>query len=174
MKRLINAVLFQVVWFACLLGGNVWALVATAAYLAIHRHYFMKSPREWRLLAVFVLLGVMVDGALFEFGVFSAEKSMFWVHGLPPIWLLCLWLSVATLFPHSLVFLRSRYWLSAGVGMVGPTLSYYAGAKMTGIMLAEPTWLSLVIVAFLWALILPLGLYLSEKWGLFEMQGTKT
>ena len=167
-KPLINGVLFQAVWFACLLGGNLWALVATTLYLLVHHYYFMRDRTEWRLLAVFVLLGVILDGALFDFGVFSANQDMFWMRGLPPAWLLCLWLCVGTLFAHSLAFLRGRYWLSAGMGAIGPTLSYYTGAKIADISLAEPIWQSLMAVALIWSLVVPFGVYLVEKWRLFE------
>lgn len=178
MKRLINAVLFQIVWFVCLLAGNVWALVATVVYLFLHDRYFMQTRKEWRLIAVFLLLGVMIDGSLFHIGVFSAETPEVssvtsFSSAFPPIWLLCLWVSVATLFAHSLAFLRSRYALAAMMGMVGPTLSYFAGANLSGITLATPIASTLLVVALIWSLVLPFGFYLAEKWSLFEEKGQK-
>ena len=65
MKSLLNAILFQAVWFICLLAGDLWALVVTASYLFLHDRYFMHSRREWRLFLVFLTLGVIVDGTLF-------------------------------------------------------------------------------------------------------------
>ncbi len=169
MKRFLNAAFFQIIWFVCLLAGSAWALAATALYLFLHDRYFMTTRREWRLLFVFVALGLLVDGTLFQLGVFSNGDGN-GVIAIPPVWLLCLWVSTGTLFVHSLAFLRSRYLLSSALGMIGPTMSYFAGARLAGITLAEPIFMSLLVVALVWAIVLPLGFWLSEKWDLFEDQ----
>lgn len=171
MKPLIQAVLFQGTWFACVLGGNVFALFVTLLYLFLHDRYFMNKRKEWRLMLLFLLLGVIVDGTFFYLDVFSVPSGTQWIENLPPIWLLCLWVCVATLFAHSLSFLQGRYWLSAGLGLVGPVFSYAAGAKMAGIVLASPYWLSLIYVGMAWSLILLLGVYLCGKWGLYSNEG---
>lgn len=170
MKPLMNAILFQVVWFVCLLAGNAWALVATLVYLIVHDRYFMQTRKEWRLLFTFLVLGVVIDGTLFQIGVFSSNVTLLEQATLPPIWLLCLWVCVGSLFPHSLAFLRSRYVLSALMGAVGPTMSYFAGANLAGIRLAEPLLSTLFIVAIIWSLVLPLGVWLCGKWALFQRE----
>lgn len=167
MKPLFNAALFQVTWFICLLGGSLWALVATFVYLFLHDRYFMNTRREWRLLGVFVGLGFIVDGTLFQLGVFLNNGSSDWLR-LPPIWLICLWGCTASLFAHSLAFLKARYLLSSVLGLIGPTMSYFAGAKLAGISLAQPVWFSLSLVAVIWSMVLPLGVWLSERWRLFN------
>ena len=167
MKRLLNTILFHIVWFVCLLAGSAWALVATGLYLFVHDRYFMRTRREWRLLLVFIVLGVIIDGTLFQLGVLSSDEASNDIH-IPPVWLLCLWVSTGTLFVHSLAFLRSRYWLSVIVGMFGPAMSYFAGAELAGISLAEPLFMSLFVVALVWAMVSPLGLWLSERWELFQ------
>ncbi|MCB5162551.1 DUF2878 domain-containing protein [Marinomonas algarum] len=173
MMRLANAILFQLVWFICLLFGSAWALAATAVYLFLHDRYFMRTRREWRLVCVFLCLGFIIDGVFFQLGLFSIANADPDAFKLPPIWLLCLWVSVATMFAHSLDFLRSRYVLGAVMGMIGPPMSYFAGAKLAGITLAEPTILSLFAVGAMWMLVLPIGIRLSEKWALFSLQGAK-
>ncbi|MGB5996444.1 MAG: DUF2878 domain-containing protein [Marinomonas sp.] len=170
MKPLMNAMMFQGVWFACVLGGNTLALIITSVYLFLHDHYFMNKRSEWRLVLLFFLLGVLIDGSFFHFGIFSSSADAQYFGNLPPIWLLCLWVSVATLFAHSLAFLRTRYYLSAMLGFIGPTCSYLAGVKLTGISLAEPWWLSLFAVALAWSLILPVGVYYCETWALYSKE----
>jgi len=172
MKRFLNAILFQIVWFVCLLAGSGWGLAVTVLYLFLHDRYFMTTGREWRLLLVFVVFGIVIDGTLFQLGVFSNGDENGLV-AIPPVWLLCLWVSTGTLFVHSLAFLRSRYFLSALIGMIGPTMSYFAGAKLAGITLAEPILMSLFIVSAIWAIVLPFGFWLSEKWDLFDDQELK-
>lgn len=173
MKSLMNAILFQAVWFICLLAGSVWGLVATVVFLLLHDRYFMGSKREWRLLASFLLLGAVIDGTLFQLGIFKVATNEMPGLNLPPVWLLCLWVSVGTLFAHSLKFLRSRYLFSALLGAIGPTMSYFAGANLAGIRLAEPTLLSLIFVAIIWSMVLPLGVWLCEKWALYPKEGER-
>lgn len=173
MKPLMNAILFQIVWFVCLLAGSAWALIATVCYLLLHHRYFMTDRREWRLLFVFLGLGLLIDGSLFQIGIFSTSTEVLSDIKTPPVWLLCLWVSVGTLFAHSLAFLRSRYLFSALLGAVGPTMSYFAGANLAGITLAEPVMLSLCVVAIVWSMVLPLGVWLCEKWALFPKEGEK-
>lgn len=171
MKPLINALLFQGVWLVCVLGGDFWALGATLLYLFLHDHYFMNKRAEWRLVIMFFLLGTVIDGALFHFGVFTRIQNINEnVTTFAPIWLLCLWILAATLFAHSLAFLRSRYGLSALLGFSGPPFSYAAGAKLAGIQIAEPVWLSLCGVGLIWMLLVPLGVYLCGKWALYSVE----
>ena len=120
---------------------------------------------------VVCLLGLVVDGTLFQIGIFSTNTEVLSSIKPPPVWLLCLWISVGTLFAHSLAFLRSRYILSALLGAIGPTMSYFAGAKLAGITLAEPMVFSLLMVAVIWSMVLPLGVWLCEKWALFQSKG---
>ena len=169
-KAIINGILFQTVWFVCLLFGSFWAVIATALYLVLHKVFFIQNMKEWRLIVLFLVLGIVIDGSLFRWSVFTSETDTWTTQGIPPLWLLCLWISVATLFAHSLVFLQKRYWLAAGFGLIGPTMSYFAGAKMAGITLAQPIWQSLLLVAAIWAMILPLGVWLTHKWQLTEKQ----
>ncbi|WP_394182985.1 DUF2878 domain-containing protein [Marinomonas posidonica] len=167
-KAIINAVLFQTIWFVCLLMGSLWALLATMCYLAFHHLFIMKNRHEWRLICVFLLLGFVVDGSLFRLSVFTSTTASWTTFGVPPVWLICLWVSVATLFAHSLSFLRKRYALAAGLGLIGPTMSYFAGANMAGITLASPLIYSLLLVAALWAMILPFGVWLTDIWQLTD------
>jgi len=170
MKPFINAVLFQIVWVACVLGGSVVALIVTSVYLFLHDHYFMNKRSEWRLVLLFFFLGVLVDGSYFHLGIFSLSADAQYFGNFPPIWLLCLWGAVATLFAHSLAFLRTRYYLSAMLGFIGPTGSYIAGAKLAGITIAEPTLFSVFAIALVWSLIFPAGVYCCEKWALYTKE----
>ncbi|WP_233407739.1 DUF2878 domain-containing protein [Marinomonas spartinae] len=171
MKTLLQAILFQATWFACVLGGSVYGGLATLLYLFLHDHYFLKKRKEWQLMLLFFTLGVIVDGLFFHFHVFLSAHKETELAVLPPLWLLCLWICVATLFAHSLSFLQGRYWLSAGLGFVGPVLSYLTGSNMSDIELAKPLWITLVSIGAVWSLILPLGVFLCDQWGLYSNEG---
>jgi len=71
MQRLINAVLFQLVMFVCLLAGNVWASCATARiYCCIDSLLYATSLGSGVYSGVFLALGIMIDGACFSLVLF--------------------------------------------------------------------------------------------------------
>lgn len=165
-----NIVAFQVGWFACVLGGSavgsgVAAMIVTAHLLWLGR------PGEWRLLAGFAGLGLIIDGSFallggFGFGAVSggglalAGAGAGPVMALPlPLWLWLLWPLFATLPRHSLGWLWQRPWLAALGGATSGPLSYLAGARLSGVELAP--WL-LPAEAVVWAL---LCLGLSRHFG---------
>lgn len=165
MKAMINAALFQLVWLVCVMAGDPMALITTLVYLSIYQHYLMNNAAEWKLIVAFGVLGILIDGSLFQMGVLLADSGEP-LEGIIPIWLLCLWFCVGTLFVHSLRFLQSRYLTAALTGLIGPTFSYFAGAKLSDIQLAEPTFESLAIISIIWAILVPMGVWLADKWQL--------
>ncbi len=42
-RRLLNAALFQLGWFACVLGGDLVAVAVTAAILFAHGQFFVQA-----------------------------------------------------------------------------------------------------------------------------------
>ncbi len=160
---LANILAFQVGWFACVLGGNAIGAVVAALILTAHL-YWLRQPREWRLLAAFATLGLVIDGSFVLLGGFGFDATTggeaalagagagSW--GALPLWLWLLWPLFATLPLHSLTWLWQRPWLAVLGGATSGPLSYLAGARLAGVELAP--WL-LPAEALVWA-VLCLGL----------------
>ena len=148
-RNMLNALLFQLGWFACVLGGSTVAKVFLPLYLVVHFTWISAAPREWRFTALVVLLGVTLDVIAVSAGVFTVEAG-----GVLPFWLVALWVLFATLLPHGLSWLQGRPWLAAVAGAAGGTLSYVAGVRLG---VAEATCLPLAVGwwAIQWALLLP-------------------
>lgn len=158
----VNILAFQVGWFACVLGGSAIGAVVAALILTAHL-YWLGQPREWRLLAAFATLGLVIDGSFGLLGGFDFAGGDTALAGagagpwgaLPlPLWLWLLWPLFATLPLHSLSWLWRRPWLAALGGATSGPLSYLAGARLSGVELAP--WL-LPAEALVWA-VLCLGL----------------
>ncbi|WP_168015494.1 DUF2878 domain-containing protein [Halomonas salinarum] len=157
----VNIAAFQIGWFACALGGSAVGGVVVAAILGAHL-YWLGRPGEWRLLAGFAGLGLMIDGSFSLLGGFSfdaasgGELALAGAGAGPsmplplPAWLWLLWLLFATLPQHSLTWLWPRPWLAALGGATSGPLSYLAGARLSGVELAP--WL-LPAEAVVWALL---------------------
>jgi hypothetical protein len=107
LKPLVNAVLFQCGWFACVLGGDSrWLLVAVAA-LAVHLLWISSWSREGQVILAVTLLGTLIDTSLRSFGVFHFSLP----GPLIPLWLMVLWALLATTLRHCLAWSAREPWV---------------------------------------------------------------
>jgi hypothetical protein len=158
MRKIINFIAFQIAWFAAVLGaanGMPW-LGVVAVLLALGVHLAL-SP-DWRpelLLALSAAaVGFITDSALVALGVFS-PVPFFFPSPLSSLWMVMLWVNLATTMNVSMSWLRGRYALAAVFGAIGGPMAYYSGAKL-GAMTALPPLQSLVVIGAAWAVAMPL------------------
>ncbi|MDF1799620.1 MAG: DUF2878 domain-containing protein [Planctomycetota bacterium] len=171
--KLINFVLFQVVWFAAVEGAAECLLLlgpaVAIAFACIHlrlvdRH---ERAREFGFLTGVTLLGALLDAGLAAIGATVYPTSgpgspgswpavLSW---LPPAWILSLWLAFACLPRFSLAWLRGRYALAAVLGALGGPLSYLGGVRLGAVALGESPALTLVALGVEYALAMPLILH---------------
>ncbi|WP_130888180.1 DUF2878 domain-containing protein [Pseudomonas sp. Sample_21] len=151
-ERIANAVLFQLGWLACVLGGNsLWLLLALAA-LVIHLRWISSWAAEGRLILCVVIVGTAVDSVLRYLDVFRfADASP-----LIPLWLMLLWALLATTLRHCLAWSARPWWLASGLGAMGGALSYYAGGRLAGVQFPYGDIPTLILIGLLWAVLFPL------------------
>ena len=151
-ERVANAVLFQLGWLACVLGGNsLWLLLALAA-LVIHLRWISSWAAEGRLILCVVIVGTAVDSVLRYLDVFRfADASP-----LIPLWLMLLWALLATTLRHCLAWSARPWWLASALGAVGGALSYYAGGRLAGVQFPYGEAATLIVIGLLWAGLFPL------------------
>ncbi|MDH2079999.1 DUF2878 domain-containing protein [Pseudomonas atacamensis] len=151
-ERIANAVLFQLGWLACVLGGNsLWLLLALAA-LVIHLRWISSWAAEGRLILCVVIVGTAVDSVLRYLDVFRfADASP-----LIPLWLMLLWALLATTLRHCLAWSARPWWMASALGAVGGALSYYAGGRLAGVQFPYGEAATLIVIGLLWAGLFPL------------------
>ena len=126
-RRLIaNAVLFQLSWLACVLGGNSYWLAVPAVALLIHFFWVSSWAAEGKLVVSVMLAGAALDSFLLQLGVFTFVGQEL----LAPLWLAMLWAMLATTLNHSLGWTARPIWRAALLGAIGGPLSYVAGAEL--------------------------------------------
>lgn len=165
MRKFINFVLFQLGWFACILGaahGYVPLAVAFClAFVAFHLWQSFDRPKEALLLLKILLLGIAVDTALLQTGSLDFESKGF-VPELSPIWMWSLWLILACTLNESMSWLKGRYFLAGVLGAITGPLSYLAGVK-----LGAASWgneiQALVLLTVVWAIAMPLLFWWASK-----------
>ncbi|WPC05924.1 DUF2878 domain-containing protein [Pseudomonas benzenivorans] len=149
-KPIVNALLFQLGWLACVLGGGPW-LWLVLPILAVHLLWTASWAAEGKLLLSVFLAGSALDSFLLNLGVFDFGEP----RTLIPLWLALLWLLLATTLNHCLAWTAQPWWRGSLLGAVGGPLSYYAGAQLAGVGLPYGTWPTLALLALLWALVMP-------------------
>lgn len=157
MNWLLNIALYQLVWFLCVLGGNRYSVLALLP-IALH---FALSPRRRAdaiLAGATLLLGMVVDGLLQLSGILVFQASAYPI----PLWLMMIWIALATLLNHSLSWLKQRLMLAALLGAVGGALAYGSGVQLGTAGLGEPRLLSLALLAGIWGLLFPLLMVLAR------------
>ncbi|CAI8925415.1 DUF2878 domain-containing protein [Pseudomonas sp. IT-93MI4] len=152
LERLTNAVLFQVGWLACVLGGDSLWLLLVLAVLVIHLGWISSWAEEGRLILSVVLVGTAVDSLLRAAGVFEFQD----LSPLIPLWLMLLWALLATTLRHCLQWSARPWWLASGLGAVGGAVSYYGGGQLAGVQFPYGEVPTLIGIGLLWALLFPL------------------
>ena len=163
-KLLLNGLLFQAGWFACVLGGDVVALLSLLAFFYVHARFFVTTRLEWVLIGAAIIVGVLVDNLLSWQGIFNFQRDTDQLTLLfIPAWLCCLWAMFATTLMHSLVWLRNRLLMASAFGAAFAPLSYIAGGKLADVELMQPLALSWAVIAVCWAIVMPLFFSLANR-----------
>lgn len=165
-KKILNGALFQIGWFAAVLGGNVWAVPTLLMILIAHRQWWVRSEKEWWLILAVTLLGCGLDSLWVGLGVLmpGGESLMNGQSGwLMPAWLVCIWIMFSMTLCHVFSWLHGQYALAAVLGAVAGPMSYLAGAKLSGLALGEPQWQSLFAMGVVWGLLMPILMRLAQR-----------
>lgn len=152
--KFLQALLFQALWFSCVLLGN-HGLALAAALLGLH-FYLAAQPLEEARLCVLALLGVVIDASLWFAGVYSFSAL--------PLWLLLLWPGFVLSLGHSLQWLRRlpQYGVAL-LGAVSGTSSYLAAWRLGAVDFAYGPLFTGLILSLIWMLLLPLLVTIDEK-----------
>jgi Protein of unknown function (DUF2878) len=162
-RLVLNVVVYQCAWFACVLSAAahrpfIGISVAAAAVL-LHLYLAPAPLREVPLILLATLAGVLFESLLVASG---------WVDStVLPLWMVALWAAFATTLNVSLRVLRRRYLLSAAIAAVGAPLAYEAGAALGAVQWVQATP-ALLLVAVGWAVLLPLLMRTAERFDGFS------
>jgi len=157
MNIVINMLLFQAGWFACVLGaatGRPWiGAIAATAIVAWHLARAMRPMREFALVGAAVAAGAVFETLLVQSGWVRFDQGVL-LAGTAPYWMVALWANFATTLNVSLRALRPYPWLAALFGAIGGPTAYWAGAGL-GAMEFVAVGLALAAIGAGWALLAP-------------------
>jgi hypothetical protein len=162
---LANFILFQIGWFACVLGGahdRPW--LGTSIAVAIVIWHVGRAPRP-RTETILVLLSAGI-GATADSILVAADwvryASGTVVPGMVPVWLVAMWMLFATTLNVSLRWLRRHTFAAIALGAVGGPLAYWGGARLGGMEFVAPL-AATAALAIGWAVLTPLLVRLARR-----------
>ncbi len=155
MRVIVNLLLFQCGWWACILGaahGRAWAGVAVVCVILCAHLMLISTARslDALLIAGALAVGLIADTLLAASGAvdFGAQA---WRGVFAPLFMLALWANFAVTLTTCLRWLKGRYGAAALLGAAGGPLAYYAGARFGAIALwPGNTALALALIGAAW------------------------
>lgn len=158
MPVLVNAVLFQAVWFAAVIGagnGLAWpGVAAVAVFAAVTLRQRATRASDLRLMVCAALAGGLLDSVFVNTGLLRYAAQ--WpAAALAPAWIVALWVNLALALNHSLRWVRPYPLVAALFGAIAAPLSYLGAARgWQAVAFADPAWRTLAVVAACWAVVM--------------------
>ena len=161
-SKWLNIVLFNLFWIGCVVGSYQLIWLVTPLVLTYCLLLVIFTQINLAQLIVPALLGILVDSLLTLTGVFEFEPNTL----MPlPLWLMVLWFVFVSTLPLSLAFLKQYKILTVLAGATGFPLSYATGEHLGSVAFGVEYFAALVFLSLIWAIGLPLLVYLSAKLG---------
>lgn len=160
----VNAALFQGVWFACVIGSAyqlLWpAALSCLVLICWQLHPARRHSTDFKLLGTAIVLGLIVDTIWIQAGFIEFTDPRF-IAGVSPMWIVFLWMGFALTINHSLIWLSAHPLLPALMGLIGGPMSYLAGLKLGAVTyLADPMLIS-ACMGVAWAISMSILVKLS-------------
>jgi hypothetical protein len=153
----VNYTLYQIGWFACVLGGawhRPWTGFTIAVVLiGVHVALSMERALEARLVVLAAIVGTFVECLQIAAGTYRFTSGTL-ADGLPPPWLLAMWAQFATTFRFSLRSVMKRPLVAALFGAAGGPIAFVAGERLGAVILLPPLWRGLLLLSVSWAMAL--------------------
>jgi hypothetical protein len=162
----LNYLLYQVGWFSAVLGAVAghpwWGTLLCAVLLGVHLALSRRRADEAVLALSVAAAGLAVDSLQIQLGTIHFPAGL--VHpDLPPVWMVLLWAQFATTLHFSLRWLRGHWEWAAVLGVLGGPAVFLAGQRLGVVELAPPLWRSLLALAVLWSVAMPLAVRLADR-----------
>lgn len=171
---IINFLLFQIGWFACVLGAakqNNWPGVGfLVVFMLWHFSQAKIASKELSLVLIAVLIGGVFDQIMTQNNLLTYQAHSF--TALPPAWILALWAEFAMTLNVSLRWMkniksRGKYWVATLFGAIGGPLAYMGAAKLGAVSL-DNLPASYIALGLGWALITPALVRLAQQFDGFK------
>ncbi|MET4696266.1 DUF2878 domain-containing protein [Endozoicomonas lisbonensis] len=165
-----NALLFLTGWIICLATSsshisstntsNAIALVTTVTILLIHLKFIGNWGKEKEVLLITLLLGSTIDSFAGNLNILEFSTT----NRLLPLWMACVWILAGTTIRHCMTLCRKNHWYASLTGFLFSLVHYFLVNQISDVALATPIWLSVLMMAIIWSITVPILLVFSAVW----------
>ncbi len=154
-----NLVSLNIGWWSTVLAAvHGWPWVGPgviAVLVAIHLSLVPQRKRELATMAAAGVLGYIADSILVLAGVFELPAAA-QVGAPSTVWMVALWVNLATAFNLALYWLVKRPLLGVVLGPIGGPTAYIGGWQLGGLVGVSGPWVLATAVAIEWAIATPI------------------
>tara|TARA_B100000809_G_C14843809_1_gene425760 strand:- start:31 stop:549 length:519 start_codon:yes stop_codon:yes gene_type:complete len=172
MKNIVNIVAFQLSWWGCILGAakdlTYLGPAMMIVFLIVHYFLFVTDIRELYLVAIFGVIGTLIDSLMFLSGSFIYSGSYTPDIFVAPLWITAMWAGFSATVNHSMSWLKGKWLLMVVAGIVFGPVAYFTGEKFGAIEFHLSFLSSVIVIAIVWGLSMPLIYYVNQYIGLDE------
>lgn len=159
--KVINALGFQLVWWACVLGAvNGIAFLGPLTLTLFLVFHFKQYPAEVTPVVIAGMAGFVIDSVFSFTGliVYAGAPT-----GFAPIWIIAMWMGFAATMNHSMFWLSGKHWLGFVMGAIFGPLAYMSGVALQALSFLGSQTMTLFILGIVWGLAVPLLSNLATK-----------
>lgn len=153
-NKLINFILFQLVWVGYVIGAAkdfIWlGMVFLAALLLWQLWPSRRAENDVKLMIASAIVGFIIS-SVWAFSGLISFKYHWPVEFLSPWWIIALWISFGATLNHSLEWLHQNKIIGACCGAIGGPMSYAAAARIGAVEIQSP-WLTYGLMSVVWFL----------------------
>lgn len=168
-SKVLQVIFYYIIWFVTIKfaanGFKIQDVLFVGILIALQYSYQFWSTSQRRSLNLiifyFVLLGIFVDSLFLWLGVISFKANDLAPYIAAP-WMVALWISFAILFHSTLMFLITRYFLTAILAFFGFSLAYFFGAWM-GAAFFPHGFFSCLYIGLAYAIAFPTLLFIYRQ-----------
>ena len=163
--RVVNFVVFQLAWFAAVLGAAhqvpLWGTACVVTAIGWHLAVSARPAVEARLVGAACLIGLVAESGIVGQGLvaYPSGQPLAW---LAPYWIVAMWGLLAISLNVTLRWLKGRPWLAAALGAVAGPASFACGVRLGGARFLDAP-AALATLAVVWGVLLPALVWLSSR-----------
>lgn len=158
-RNVLNFILFQIGWFACVAYPDLLGPALVLAFLLIHFVCVSQNRvAELQFVGLGTVVGSLLDGLWFRLGILDDGSGAMLI---APLWLVAIWALFMTTLSHSLNWISRKLWLAFLFAPFAGSFAYWSASKI-GVVELPALLPSLIALALGWLVVFPL-LLLTRK-----------
>ncbi len=164
-NKLVNFVLFQGIWLACILGAannkmlSAWILFGTLIYWQSCPKN--RSHKDFIFVLTLLPLGLLID-SLWVYLQLIEYKELIPFNMAAPYWIGILWITFALSLNSSMSWLFEHPKIAIIFGALGGPLSYLAAERLGAITIFDKN-ITLLLLGLSWLLVMLVILAVNSK-----------